>query len=97
MEDQSQSNDYERNGPTSSGESSTVHPQLTMLMPMQKMPITPNPVIFVLAAYRNLSLVFSAIWHFKSHVLSSSIWPSYSISISALFNWSFADAKFPAK
>jgi hypothetical protein len=41
-----QSNDYERNDPTSSGESSTVGPQLTMLMPMQKMPITPKTVIY---------------------------------------------------
>jgi hypothetical protein len=45
MEDQS--NDYERNGPTSSGESSTVGPQLTVLMPMQKMPmpITPKKTV----------------------------------------------------
>jgi hypothetical protein len=51
MEDQS--NDYERNGPTSSRASSTADPQMPMLMPMQKMPITPEPVISNLLYYIN--------------------------------------------
>jgi hypothetical protein len=39
-----QSND--KNGPTSSWATSTADPQMPILMPMQKMPITPKPVIF---------------------------------------------------
>jgi hypothetical protein len=52
MEDQS--NDYERNGPTLSGSSSTADPQLQMLMPMQKMPITQNQVIYCIEKTINL-------------------------------------------